>query len=406
MPTFAHMDSPHNTSRYTVGWISPLPLELTAAVGMLEDPTTMEVDDDDVLYHVGRIGSHFVVMVVCPRMGIEPAATALANIRRSFPNIKHVLVVGIAGGMPSYGPDMQEQIVLGDVVVGVPQHGRGGVTHYEFGAWEGEQGLTVKEHTLHPSAALLTAVNNLRSRHMQVAESKIPQYLYELRRGLNERSRQAYEDPGAEHDYLFDDDYPHPDRGRFCQDLCDVTRAKLRQGRGQKAERKSDQPHIHYGNIGSANAVVRSSAKRNELQARHNIICLEMEAAGVMSDYQALVIRGVCDYADSHKNKKWQGYAAATAAAYAKELLLLLPAGGGLSTEPSLSDERNGTRGNGLYVGRDQYHNSGAGFMNFNMGGGVQTNNNVAGNQYNSPGYWHPSAPPQWPSSSRWDSRG
>ncbi|KAK3342327.1 nucleoside phosphorylase domain-containing protein [Neurospora tetraspora] len=364
---------------------------------MLEDPTTMEVPDDDVLYHVGRIGSHFVVMVVCPRMGIEPAATALANMRRSFPNIKHVLVVGIAGGMPCYGPDLQEQIVLGDVVVGVPQQGRGGVTHYEFGAWEGQKELTVKEHTLHPSAALLTAVNNLRSVHMQVAGSKIPKYLEELRRGLNERSRQAYEDPGAEYDHLFEDSYLHTDRGRFCQGLCDAMRAKLRKSRGKRAERKSDQPHIHYGNIGSANAVVRSSAKRNELHAKHNIICLEMEAAGVMSDYQGLVIRGVSDYADSHKNKKWQGYAAATAAAYAKELLLLLPAGGGSSTGSSLPDERNGTRGDGWYVGRDQFHNSGGGFMNFNMGAGYQTNNNTAGNQYNAPFYGHPSAIPQWP---------
>lgn len=33
------------------------------------------------------------------------------------------------------------------------------------------------------------------------------------------------------------------------------------------------------------------------------------------------VIRGICDYADSQKNKKWQSYASATAAAYAKALL-------------------------------------------------------------------------------------
>ncbi|KAL3444390.1 hypothetical protein BJX65DRAFT_310973 [Aspergillus insuetus] len=47
-----------------------------------------------------------------------------------------------------------------------------------------------------------------------------------------------------------------------------------------------------------------------------------MEAAGLMNTYPCLVIRGICDYADSHKNKAWQGYAAATAAAFAKELLL------------------------------------------------------------------------------------
>ena len=48
-------------------------------------------------------------------------------------------------------------------------------------------------------------------------------------------------------------------------------------------------------------------------------LCFEMEAAGLMNHFPCLVIRGICDYADSHKNKQWQGYAAATAAAFAKE---------------------------------------------------------------------------------------
>jgi nucleoside phosphorylase len=46
-----------------------------------------------------------------------------------------------------------------------------------------------------------------------------------------------------------------------------------------------------------------------------------MEAAGLMNNFPCAVIRGICDYADSHKNKLWQPYAAATAAAYAKYLL-------------------------------------------------------------------------------------
>jgi hypothetical protein len=50
-----------------------------------------------------------------------------------------------------------------------------------------------------------------------------------------------------------------------------------------------------------------------------------MEAAGLMDNFPCLVIRGICDYADSHKNKQWQGYAAATAGAYAKELLSVIP---------------------------------------------------------------------------------
>ena len=51
-------------------------------------------------------------------------------------------------------------------------------------------------------------------------------------------------------------------------------------------------------------------------------ICFEMEAAGLVDSFPCLVIRGVSDYADSHKNDRWQGYAAAVASAYAKELLV------------------------------------------------------------------------------------
>ncbi|ERF68870.1 hypothetical protein EPUS_04522 [Endocarpon pusillum Z07020] len=51
-----------------------------------------------------------------------------------------------------------------------------------------------------------------------------------------------------------------------------------------------------------------------------------MEAAGLMNDFPCLVIRGICDYADSHKNKRWQPYPAAVASAYMKELLMVVPA--------------------------------------------------------------------------------
>jgi hypothetical protein len=70
---------------------------------------------------------------------------------------------------------------------------------------------------------------------------------------------------------------------------------------------------------------VKDALYRDKLAAEHRIICFEMEAAGLQSAFPCLVIRGICDYADSHKNKRWQGYAAATAAAYAKELIRFLP---------------------------------------------------------------------------------
>ncbi|KUM57039.1 hypothetical protein ACN42_g10158 [Penicillium freii] len=82
---------------------------------------------------------------------------------------------------------------------------------------------------------------------------------------------------------------------------------------------------VHYGLIASSNQVVKDSQLRDRLGRELDAYCVEMEAAGLMNNYPCLVIRGICDYADSHKNKEWQGYAATVAAAYAKEVLSVTP---------------------------------------------------------------------------------
>jgi nucleoside phosphorylase len=46
-----------------------------------------------------------------------------------------------------------------------------------------------------------------------------------------------------------------------------------------------------------------------------------MEGAGICGNLPCVVIKGVCDYVDSHKNKLWQKYAALTAAACVKAFL-------------------------------------------------------------------------------------
>ncbi|SPO05897.1 uncharacterized protein DNG_08586 [Cephalotrichum gorgonifer] len=331
------MTSPHEAN-VTVGWIVPMALELTPAVLMLEDYELFP--KHETTYHIGRIGPHWVAVVVCPRIGNSPAATVVTDMHRSFPNIKHVLVVGIAGGIPYYGPDMK-QIVLGDVVVSCPWGSEGGVAHYEFGAWEGKTELSTKSHTLHPSDPLLTAVRTLESNHMRKPGSQIPIYLGEMRGGLVEEEQPEFEDPGGEEDRLFLDEYPHPDRTKPCDGVCDISKSKQRSQRGRKAVRWQDTPRVHYGIIGSSNALVISSMKRNELYKKYEVICFEMESGGVMGNHQALVIRGICDYADSHKNKRWQKYAAATAAACAKEILLLVPAAK-LDDGPSLTEGNRG----------------------------------------------------------------
>jgi hypothetical protein len=50
-----------------------------------------------------------------------------------------------------------------------------------------------------------------------------------------------------------------------------------------------------------------------------------MEAAGVDINSSCLVIRGISNYADSHKSDMWRSYAAGKAVVFARELLDKIP---------------------------------------------------------------------------------
>ncbi|KAF2185462.1 purine and uridine phosphorylase [Zopfia rhizophila CBS 207.26] len=95
-------------------------------------------------------------------------------------------------------------------------------------------------------------------------------------------------------------------------------------------ERPDQNPYIHYGTIASGNVVIKDARKRDSISK--NCLCFETEAASLINDFPCLAIRGICDYSDTHKNDQWQRYAAATAAAYAKELLQVTNAAGIKST--------------------------------------------------------------------------
>jgi nucleoside phosphorylase len=77
-------------------------------------------------------------------------------------------------------------------------------------------------------------------------------------------------------------------------------------------------PVAHYGTIASGSSLIKNGRQRDKLREKHGILCFEMEAAGLMNNFPCAVIRGICGYADSHKNKLWQPYAAATAVALRK----------------------------------------------------------------------------------------
>lgn len=294
---------------YTIGWICAIPVELAASMTMMDEkhPSLPQQPHDPNSYILGRVGTHNVVMACLPAgyMGTTSAAIVAAHMRERFRKIRFGLMVGIGGGVPT-----KNDVRLGDIVIGKPGTISGGVTQYDFGK-SLQGGVFIRTGSLNaPPQVLLGALSTFQANHI-LANKKLAQYLSEI----PEEDKPTFAHPGVDEDQLFEADYVHVG-GETCKN-CSKTK--------HRDPRSSSHPVIHYGNIGSANLVVKDSAYRDRLASEYDVLCVEMESAGLMNNFPCLVIRGICDYADSHKNKKWQPYAAAAAAACAKEFLSIIP---------------------------------------------------------------------------------
>jgi hypothetical protein len=193
----------------------------------------------------------------------------------------------------------------------------GGVVQYDFGKTV-EKGEFKRMGSLNrPPQELMTGVAKLQARHRR-EENAIRKYISKMLESYPKMAKE-FQYQGPENDLLFQADYDHNNSREDCKD-CDK-RCLL-----PRKPRATSDPVVHYGLIGSANQVMRNGVIREKLRQETGILCFEMEAAGLMNNFPCLVIRGICDYSDTHKNKRWQPYAAATAAAYAKELLEIIPA--------------------------------------------------------------------------------
>lgn len=290
---------------YTIAWICALPIEMAAANTMLDGihPSLPSNAKDSNSYILGNIGRHNIVLACLPanHYGTNSAAVVANNLIRTFPSIRIGLMVGIGGGVPG-GVDVR----LGDIVVGynVVQHDLGKVI----------QGSRVHRTGTpkSPPSNLLAALSKLRAIH-ESKPSRVPDFLQQMI--IKHPKMTKYSCPSSSQDRLFLATYSHSPERANC-DNCDTSMLVYR------PPRMDNHPVIHYGNVASGNQVMKDAISRDEIAQELNVICFEMEAAGLVDALPCLVIRGICDYSDSHKNKQWQEYAAATAAAYAKELLI------------------------------------------------------------------------------------
>jgi nucleoside phosphorylase len=180
-----------------------------------------------------------------------------------------------------------------------------------------EDGKFIETGSLNkPPAVLMTGVSKLRALHLRKGSAIRMHVNSMLESNPAMQQEVSYRNP--EDDQLFQGEYDHIDSDKDCKS-CDEERLI------QRKPRTTNVPVIHYGVIGSANEAMRHGATRERLRQEKGIICFETEAAGLMDNFPCLVIRGICDYSDTHTPENWQPYAGATAAAYAKELLEVIP---------------------------------------------------------------------------------
>lgn len=299
-----------NTGQYRLAIVTALPKEFAAVEVMLDQHDDIAVPGDSVSYTVGSIGPHPVVVTLLPKMGNNLASAVCSNLLRSFPGVDGILMVGIAGGVPDPN-NAENHVRLGDIVVSMDA----GVVQFDFGKLEqvGHEGETPREHfTIRasdppPSARLQQAVRFLEAR--RIRKERPWEHHIERSTALED----AVRPPGTK-DVLYDSRdpsriIPHP----------------------RDAMRIAGQPKLHYGVIGSSNMLLKEPQLRDRLRDEYQVRAIEMEGCGIASatwmsgNAGYLLIRGICDYCDSHKNDLWQGYAAVAAAAFARALIESIP---------------------------------------------------------------------------------
>lgn len=365
-PKVAKPPQPQSGHDFDIALICALKIESDAVEALLdgcwsdEDVHIQRANRDPNIYTIGWMSGHNVVLVYMPNMGKIAAASTSIYLKGSFPGIKLALIVGVCGGVPNGSGD--DEVLLGDIIIST------GVEEFDFGS-RYEDGFkmknTLNERIGRQNHEIRAFIHKMRGK---AASKRLTDCLYSfldqlcLKQGFKES---AY--PGIFQDKLFHSGYRHKHRNPIKCDTCrkctdwrhpvcgsalksscielgcaenelitdGPRKAKIRR-MVQKSSQSSyngtilqkhimsmmTRPRTHFGAIGSSDGVLKSGRDRDYLALKLNVIAFEMEGAGVWDNIPTIVVKSVCDYADSHKNKDWQQYAAATAAACLKALLI------------------------------------------------------------------------------------
>lgn len=304
---------------YHVAWIAPVShLELLPSRLMLDEEhetPDYETRYDDNVYTCGNMGGHNVVIATCPHglTGNVNAGRVAGPMFKTFSNLRMTLLVGVGGGVPRAQPsdDPTQDVHLGDIVVGWPGDSRPACVCYE----------SVNFHLDRPDRVLLNGLAKLASDH-EIGQSTFQDHQNRL---LESTHRRKFTFPGLDKDRLFQVSHSH--KGPR-QDACaEYDHGKLVQRRA-RAEEDAGRLIFHQGRIAIGHTAIQDGTHRDQIREEcDGALCIDTEAAGVDASGRCLVIRGIADYADSHKNDIWRSYAAGNAAVFARELLSKIPPG-------------------------------------------------------------------------------
>ncbi|KAL2859137.1 purine and uridine phosphorylase [Aspergillus lucknowensis] len=267
---------------YTVAWIS-----------ILDEvhPALPQPKSDHNVYTLGSASGHNVVVVCLPAgvYGTISAATAVSHLTSTYRRVQFGL--------------MNFDIRLGDIVVSKPTDSLSGVIQYDYGKTLHDGHFHRTGSLNKPPPILLKAIARMESGSI-LGQNLLGKTMSDVLRKEDVQNQF----PRPSKDQLFRSTYNHKSDGLDCS-ACD---------KGQLVDRPKRTTEEPY-------QVMKDARTRDSIARDLGILCFEMEAAGLMDEIPSLVIRGICDYCDSHKHKEWQRYAAFAAAAYTKALLTLVP---------------------------------------------------------------------------------
>lgn len=302
---------------YTIGWVCALPKEQTAARAMLDEehkclPTPC---NDHNAYTLGSIRGHNVVIAGLPNMGTNTAATTATSMINTFLSIRFGLIVGIGGGIPP-------KVNMGNMVVSRPVASYYRVVQWDMGKLEKDGQFVHRDSLNRPLNTLLNALIQLEYNH-EIYGSKINEHLKDVERKFPQLAPRytrynCLRDPLLVSERVYKTLIEVHFLFRLWQKFIIIVIYILgswaidpvNEESGHLSETAEEplaqiEVRVYYGLIASSNKVIKDTQSRDSLNKAFSgyLLCVEMEAAGLMNDFPYIVIRSICNYVDSEKEK-------------------------------------------------------------------------------------------------------